>query len=54
MRIPVLLIAGLIALGPAAYAAEAPSDNVAPAAADPAPQCFSGTDGAAAGAASGG
>ena len=25
MRIPVLLIAGLIALGPAAHAAEAPS-----------------------------
>ncbi len=36
MRIPVLLIAGLIAFGPAAYAAEAPSDNVAPAEA-PAP-----------------
>ena len=30
MRIPVLLIAGLIALGPAAYAAEAPSANEAP------------------------
>ena len=38
MRIPVLLIAGLIALGPAAHAAEAPSDNVAPVAApEPAP-----------------
>ena len=36
MRIPVLLIAGLIALGPAAHAAEAPSDNAAPAA-PPAP-----------------
>jgi len=33
MRIPVLLIAGLIAFGPAAHAAEAPSDNVAPVAA---------------------
>jgi general secretion pathway protein D len=33
MRIPVVLIAGLIAFGPAAYAAEAPPDNVAPAAA---------------------
>ena len=33
MRIPVLLIAGLIAFGPAAHAAEATSDNVAPAAA---------------------
>ncbi|MFZ2224892.1 MAG: type II secretion system secretin GspD [Candidatus Deferrimicrobium sp.] len=30
MRIPVLLIAGLIAFGPAAYAAEAPSANEAP------------------------
>ena len=30
MRISVLLIAGLIALGPAAHAAEAPADNVAP------------------------
>ena len=36
MRIPVVLIAGLIAFGPAAYAAEAPWDNVAPAEA-PAP-----------------
>jgi len=36
MRIPVLLIAGLIALGPSAHAAEAPSDNAAPAA-SPAP-----------------
>src|SRR5512143_1592825 len=39
MRIPVLLIAGLIALGPAAHAAEATSANEAPpaAATDPAP-----------------
>jgi general secretion pathway protein D len=36
MRIPVVLIAGLIAFGPAAYAAETPSDTAAPAAA-PAP-----------------
>jgi general secretion pathway protein D len=36
MRIPIVLIAGLIAFGPAAYAAEAPSDTVAPAA-TPAP-----------------
>ncbi|MBE0607265.1 MAG: type II secretion system secretin GspD [Deltaproteobacteria bacterium] len=36
MRIPIVLIAGLIAFGPAAYAAEAPSDTVAPAEA-PAP-----------------
>ena len=33
MRIPIVLIAGLIAFGPAAHAAEAPSDNVAPVAA---------------------
>ena len=37
MRIPVLLIAGLIALGPAAHAAEAPSANEAPPAAVTAP-----------------
>ena len=37
MRIPVLLIAGLIALGPAAHAAEAPSANGASPAAAPAP-----------------
>jgi general secretion pathway protein D len=36
MRIPVLLIAGLIAFGAAAYAADTPLDNVAPVAA-PAP-----------------
>ena len=36
MRIPVLLIAGLVAFGAAAYAADAPLDNVAPVAA-PAP-----------------
>ncbi|MGE5285281.1 MAG: type II secretion system secretin GspD [Actinomycetota bacterium] len=33
MRIPVLLIAGLIAFGPVAHAVEAPTDNAAPAAA---------------------
>src|SRR5512141_3326470 len=38
MRIPVLLIAGLIALGPAAHAAEAPSTNEPPPAAVTAPQ----------------
>ncbi|MHB1013452.1 MAG: secretin N-terminal domain-containing protein, partial [Desulfobacteria bacterium] len=37
MRIPVLLIAGLIALGPAAHAAEAPSASGAPPAAESAP-----------------
>jgi general secretion pathway protein D len=37
MRIPVLLIAALIALGPAAHAAEAPSANEAPPAAATAP-----------------
>jgi len=37
MRIPVLLIAGLIALGPAAHAAEGPSANEAPPAAVTAP-----------------
>ena len=37
MRIPVLLIAGLIALGPAAHAVEAPSPNEAPPAAMTAP-----------------
>jgi len=37
MRIPVLLIAGLIALGPAAHAADAPSANEAPPAAATAP-----------------
>ena len=37
MRIPVLLIAGLIALGPAAHAADAPSANEAPPAAVTAP-----------------
>jgi general secretion pathway protein D len=46
MRIPVVLIAGLIAFGPAAYAAEAPSDNVAPAAAPAAAPSPAGPGGA--------
>ena len=47
MRIPVLLIAGLIALGPVAHAAEAPSDNVAPTAATAAEPSASATPAAA-------